>query len=237
VIPSIYAARAVPIFTPQKLLPPDARQGYPLRHLLMSPPRAIVGGAEPDGDDEEIRFVWIDLEMTGLNPDVDRILEIAVVVTGPDLRPLGEVQRVIQQPEHSMEKMSKVVQQMHTRNRLIEECLAATTTMREAERAAMALVVAHCLPGEAFLCGNSVHHDWRFLARHMPRLEQYLHYRQVDVSTIKVLIQAWAPDITYDKEISIHRALPDIHGSIAELRFYCEKVFRADLGQLIREKR
>ena len=128
--------------------------------------------------------------------------------------------------------MSKVVQQMHTRNRLIEECLASTTTMREAERAALALVVEHCLPGEAFLCGNSVHHDWRFLARHMPRLEQYLHYRQVDVSTIKVLVQAWAPDITYEKQVSNHRALPDIHASIAELRFYCEKVFRADLRRL-----
>jgi oligoribonuclease len=198
----------------------------------MSAPRSTAGDANPDELGDEIRFVWIDLEMTGLNPDVDRILEIAVVVTGPDLRPLGEVHRVIGQAEQSMEKMSKVVQQMHTRNRLIEECLASTTTMREAERAALALVVEHCLPGEAFLCGNSVHHDWRFLARHMPRLEQYLHYRQVDVSTIKVLVSAWAPDITYDKQISNHRALPDIHASIAELRFYCEKVFRADLRRL-----
>jgi oligoribonuclease len=198
----------------------------------MSAPRSTAGDANPDELGDEIRFVWIDLEMTGLNPDVDRILEIAVVVTGPDLRPLGEVHRVIGQAEQSMEKMSKVVQQMHTRNRLIEECLASSTTMREAERAALALVVEHCLPGEAFLCGNSVHHDWRFLARHMPRLEQYLHYRQVDVSTIKVLVSAWAPDITYDKQISNHRALPDIHASIAELRFYCEKVFRADLRRL-----
>jgi len=198
----------------------------------MSAPRSTAGDASPDELGDEIRFVWIDLEMTGLNPDVDRILEIAVVVTGPDLRPLGELHRVIGQAEQSMEKMSKVVQQMHTRNRLIEECLASTTTMREAERAALALVVEHCLPGEAFLCGNSVHHDWRFLARHMPRLEQYLHYRQVDVSTIKVLVSAWAPDITYDKQISNHRALPDIHASIAELRFYCEKVFRADLRRL-----
>jgi len=191
-------------------------------------------GDAPGLDDEEIRFVWVDLEMTGLNPDVDRILEIAVVVTGPDLRPLGEMTRVIHQPEHTLEKMSKVVQQIHSKNRLIEEVLAASATLREAEREAMALVVKHCLPGDAFLCGNSVHHDWRFLARHMPRLESYLHYRQVDVSTIKVLVQAWAQDIAYDKEESIHRALPDIHASIAELRFYCEKVFRADLRRLAR---
>jgi oligoribonuclease len=197
----------------------------------MSPPRP-TSDPGPDDESDEIRFVWIDLEMTGLNPDVDRILEIAVVVTGPDLRPLGEVHRVIQQAEFATEKMSKVVQQMHTRNGLVEECLASTITMREAERAALALIVEHCLPGDAFLCGNSVHHDWRFLARHMPRLEQYLHYRQVDVSTIKVLVQAWAPEIQYEKPVSIHRALPDIHGSIAELRFYCERVFRADLTKL-----
>jgi oligoribonuclease len=196
----------------------------------MTSTRSTASSKEADAD--EIRFVWIDLEMTGLNPEVDHILEIAVVVTGPDLRPLGEVHRVIQESEGALEKMSKFVQQMHTKNRLIEECLASTTTLREAERATLALVVQHCLPGEAFLCGNGVHHDWRFLARHMPRLEQYLHYRQVDVSTIKVLVQAWAQNIAYDKEISIHRALPDIHASIAELRFYCEKVFRADLGRL-----
>jgi len=198
----------------------------------MDSPRNIADAPDLDEEGDEIRFVWIDLEMTGLNPDVDRVLEIAVVVTGPDLRPLGEMTRVIHQQEHNLEKMSKVVQQMHTKNHLIEEVLATTTTMREAEREAMALVVKHCLPGDAFLCGNSVHHDWRFLARHMPRLEQYLHYRQVDVSTIKVLVQAWAKDIVYEKEVSIHRALPDVHASIAELRFYCERVFRADLRRL-----
>jgi oligoribonuclease len=123
---------------------------------------------------------------------------------------------------------------MHTRNRLIEEVLDSTTSLREAERLAMALVVEHCLPGQAFLCGNSVHHDWRFLARHMTRLEQYLHYRQVDVSTIKVLVQAWAPDIVYQKQVSNHRALADIHASIDELRFYCQKVFRADLRRFTR---
>jgi oligoribonuclease len=194
--------------------------------------RRTGGSSEIDGDDEEIRFVWIDLEMTGLNPDVDQILEIAVVVTGPDLRQLGEVTRVVHQPEQVMERMSKIVQQMHTRNRLIEEVLSSTVSLREAERAAMALVVKHCLPGQAFLCGNSVHHDWRFLARYMPRLEQYLHYRQVDVSTIKVLVQAWAQNVVYPKEISDHRALADIHASIAELRYYCEKVFRADLSHV-----
>lgn len=183
----------------------------------------------PDGEDEDIRFVWIDLEMTGLNPDVDKILEIAVVVTGPDLKPLGEMTRVIHQPEEVIERMSKVVQRMHTRNGLIEEVLSSTLTAREAERQAMALVVQHCLPGQAFLSGNGVHYDARFLTRYMPRLEQYLHYRQVDVSTIKVLVQTWAPKLSYDKQLSNHRAMADIRASIEELRFYCEKVFKGPI--------
>jgi len=185
------------------------------------------------GGKEEIRFVWIDLEMTGLNPEVDHILEIAVVVTGADLVPLGELTRVVHQSEETLEKMSKVVQRMHTRNGLIKDVLASNISLREAERAAMSLVVEHCLPGEAFLCGNSVHHDWRFLARHMPRLEQYLHYRQVDVSTIKVLVQAWSTALLYEKEVSEHRALGDIQASIAELRYYCEKVFRSPLPAVL----
>jgi oligoribonuclease len=192
--------------------------------------------AAPDGDGEDVRFVWIDLEMTGLNPDVDQILEIAVVVTGPDLRPLGEMSRVVHHPEAVIDHMSKVVRDMHTKNHLLEEVLESKTYLRQAERAAMALVVEHCLPGQAFLCGNSVHHDWRFLVRYMPSLEQYLHYRQVDVSTLKVLVQAWAPGIEYPKERSNHRALADIHASIAELRYYCEKVFRGDPRAIARPR-
>jgi oligoribonuclease len=188
-----------------------------------------------ESDDKDSRFVWIDLEMTGLNPEVDKILEIAVVVTGADLKPLGEVTRVIRHPEETLERMSKVVQRMHSSNGLIKDVLDSTTSLREAERIAMALVVEYCQPGEAFLCGNSVHHDWRFLVRHMPRLEQYLHYRQVDVSTIKVLVEAWAPTIVYDKVRSNHRALEDIHASLAELRYYCEKVFRRNPGKASHE--
>jgi len=199
---------------------------YPLTALENEKPTF----AEPtETGADEIRFVWIDLEMTGLNPEVDQILEIAMVVTGADLVPLGEMTRVVHHSEETLEKMSKVVQRMHTRNGLIKDVLASTTSLREAERAAMALVVEHCLPGEAFLCGNSVHHDWRFLARHMPGLEQYLHYRQVDVSTIKVLVQAWSSTLAYRKEASEHRALGDIHASIDELRYYCETVFRTPL--------
>lgn len=168
--------------------------------------------------------------MTGLNPDVDQILEIAVVVTGVDLKPLAEFTRVIHHAEETVQRMSKVVHRMHSANGLIEDVLASTTTLREAERQAMTIMVEHCLPGAAFLAGNNVHHDWRFLTRHMPRIEQYLHYRQVDVATIKVLAEAWAPGLVLEKPASNHRALADIHDSIAELRYYCEKLFRGSMS-------
>ena len=184
-----------------------------------------------NGDD---RLVWIDLEMTGLNHDVDQILEIAVVVTGADLQPLAEYTRVVHHAEETVQRMSKIVHSMHSANGLIEDVLASTATLREAERSALAVIVEHCLPGAAFLCGNNVHHDWRFLSRHMPRIEQYLHYRQVDVATIKVLAEAWAPSLVMEKEPSNHRALADIHDSIAELRYYCETLFRGGMSAVVR---
>jgi oligoribonuclease len=214
-------------------LDPSAAERYPLAPTMA--PSSNPDTSSPDSgeeDVEDVRFVWIDLEMTGLNPDMDRILEIGVVVTGADLKPLGEMTRVIRQPEHVLERMSKVVRQMHTRNHLLEEVVESTVNLRQAEREAMSLIVQHCLPGQAFLCGNSVHHDWRFLVRYMPSLEQYLHYRQVDVSTVKVLVQAWAKNIAYDKQQSNHRALADVHASIAELRYYCEHAFRGDVGRM-----
>jgi oligoribonuclease len=185
-----------------------------------------------DSHDRDSRFVWLDLEMTGLNPDVDEILEIAVVITGADLKPLGEMTRVIRHPEETLEHMSGVVQRMHSRNGLVKDVLASTTTLREAERIALALLVEHCQPGEAVLCGNGIHYDWRFLVRHMPRLEHYLHYRQIDVSTMRILVETWAPTLVYEGARSDHRALADAHASISELRHYCEKVFRrADEAQ------
>lgn len=195
----------------------------------------LLGIVDLDSPEEDIRFVWIDLEMTGLNPDVDQILEIAVVVTGVDLKPLAEFTRVVHHAEETVQRMSKVVHRMHSANGLIEDVLASTTSLREAERQALAVIVEHCLPGAAFLAGNNVHHDWRFLSRHMPRIEQYLHYRQVDVATIKVLAEAWAPALVMEKPPSNHRALADIHDSIAELRYYCDKLFRGSMSAAVRQ--
>lgn len=195
--------------------------------------RYPFGIVDLDSPEEDIRFVWIDLEMTGLNPDVDQILEIAVVVTGADLKPLAQFTTVVHHAEETVQRMSKVVHRMHSANGLIEDVLASKITLREAERQALAVIVEHCLPGAAFLAGNNVHHDWRFLTRHMPRIEQYLHYRQVDVATIKVLAEAWAPALVTEKPPSNHRALADIHDSIAELRYYCEKLFRGSMSAAV----
>jgi oligoribonuclease len=176
-------------------------------------------------DHDHPRFVWLDLEMTGLNPDVDAILEIAIVVTGADLKPLGEVTRVIGYSEETLEQMSDVVRRMHSSNGLIRDVIESKTTLREAERIALQLVVEHCEPGEAILCGNSIHYDWLFLVRHMPRLEHYLHSRQIDVSTTKLLVEAWAPRLHYDAVRSNHRALEDVHASIREMRYYRDTIF------------
>ena len=179
----------------------------------------------PNSDYADPRFVWLDLEMTGLNPDVDAILEIAIVVTGADLEPLGEVTRVIGYSEETLEQMSDVVRRMHSANGLIRDVIETKTTLREAERIALQLVVEHCEPGEAILCGNSIHYDWLFLVRHMPRLEHYLHSRQIDVSTTKLLVEAWSPGLRYDAVRSNHRALEDVHASIRELRYYRDAIF------------
>jgi oligoribonuclease len=183
-----------------------------------------------------LRLVWIDLEMTGLNAATDHVLEIAAVVTGPDLVPLGEVERVIRQPDDVLERMSARVRRIHTENNLLEEVRASQTTLREAERAVLGMVSRHCPPGEGILSGNSVYHDWRFLVRHMPRLEQHLHFRQIDIGTISVLVSAWYPSVAPPRPATNHRAMSDIRASMEELRFYCREAFRVDVEALARPR-
>jgi oligoribonuclease len=184
-----------------------------------------------------LRLVWIDLEMTGLNAATDHVLEIAAVVTGPDLVPLGEVERVVRQPDDVLERMSARVRRIHTENNLLEEVRASTTTLREAERAVLGVVSRHCPPGEGILSGNSVYHDWRFLVRHMPRLEQHLHFRQIDIGTISVLVSAWYPNVEPPRPATNHRAMSDIRASMEELRFYCREAFRVDLEAFAQARR
>jgi oligoribonuclease len=186
---------------------------------------------------DSLRLVWIDLEMTGLNAATDHILEIAAVVTGADLAPLAEIERVIFQPDDVLERMSARVRRIHTENGLIDEVRASKTSRAEAERGVLATIARHCPPGEGILSGNSVYHDWRFLVRHMPRIEQHLHSRQVDVGTISVLVAAWYPHIEFPRKATNHRAMADIRASLEELRYYCQHAFAVNLAALAPARR
>lgn len=177
---------------------------------------------------DDLKLVWIDLEMTGLDPAVDSILEIAVIVTDAELQPLGQYEAVIHQPDSTLLTMSSFVREMHTKNGLLDRVRAAKTSLQEAGAAALALIKQHCAEGEGVLAGNSIHQDRRFLYRYMPQLEAWLHYRQVDVSSFKVLARAWYPDVPkYGKEDKDHTALADIKESIAELKYYRERIMKS----------
>ena len=176
---------------------------------------------------EELKLVWIDLEMTGLDPAVDSILEIAVIITGPDLQPLGEYEAVIKTSAEQLAKMGDFVRDMHTKNGLLERVKATATTLAEAERAALDLIRRHCPQGEGTLAGNTIYQDRRFLTKYMPQLESWLHYRQVDVSSLKILSRAWYPDTPkFEKPGKDHTALADIRDSIAELQHYHKEFFK-----------
>ncbi|MCT2591082.1 oligoribonuclease [Streptomyces sp. N2-109] len=174
------------------------------------------------------RMVWIDCEMTGLSLIEDAIVEVAALVTDSELNILGEgVDIVIRPPEASLDSMPEVVRAMHTASGLLDE-LDQGTTLADAEAQVLAYVREHAKePGKAPLCGNSVGTDRGFLARDMPALEQHLHYRIVDVSSVKELARRWYPRAYFnspDKQGN-HRALADIRESIAELRYYREAIF------------
>ncbi len=176
-------------------------------------------------------LVWLDLEMTGLDPDESAIIEIGIIITGPDLVPRAEMERVIWQPDEVLGRMEPVVREMHTRNGLLKKVRDSPVSLRVAERDITALVAQHCALGEGILCGNSIHTDRRFLVKYMPMLDRYLHYRQVDVTSIKVLANAWFPDMApLKKTASGHTALADLRASIAELTHYRTHVFRAATG-------
>jgi oligoribonuclease len=172
-------------------------------------------------------FVWLDLEMTGLDPDESAIIEIGVVITGPDLVPRAEMERVIWQPDAALARMEPVVKEMHTRNGLLKRVRESSTSLRVAERDVTALVSQHCALGEGILCGNSIHTDRRFLMKYMPLLDRYLHYRMVDVTSLKVLGNAWFPDmVPLKKTTGGHTALADLRASLAELAHYRAHLFR-----------
>ena len=173
--------------------------------------------------------VWIDCEMTGLDLGKDQLIEIAALVTDGDLNVLGEgVDVVIRAGEDALSGMIDVVTEMHTRSRLIEEVRSSTIDVARAEAMVLDYVKTHVPQAKtAPLAGNSIATDRGFIARDMPALDDYLHYRMIDVSSIKELCRRWYPRIYYgqpEKGLT-HRALADIHESIRELQFYRRAAF------------
>jgi oligoribonuclease len=167
-------------------------------------------------------LVWIDMEMTGLLPDADRIIEIALLVTDPQLALIAEGPvLVVHQPDSVLEAMDSWNRSVHKKSGLVDKVRASTLTEAQAEDAALAFLRQHVPAAASPMCGNSICQDRRFLARWMPRLEGYFHYRNLDVSTLKELVRRWKPEVAkgFAKE-GKHEALADILESIEELKYY-----------------
>ena len=168
------------------------------------------------------RLIWIDLEMTGLRPDTDRILELALIVTDHALEVVAQAPvYVVHQADGVLATMDSWNQATHGRSGLIDKVKAATASESDVESAALAFLREHVPSKASPMCGNSICQDRRFLARFMPELEGWFHYRNLDVSTLKELVRRWKPDLMkgIPKE-GKHEALADIQESIAELRYY-----------------
>ncbi len=202
--------------------------------------RVPVGVGDPGSPRELLliavrdELVWIDCEMTGLDLKTDRLIEIAVLVTDSELNVLGDgIDVVIHAEEDALTSMVDVVTQMHTKSGLIEEVRASTIDLATAETMALDYIRDHVKQAKtAPLAGNSIATDRGFLARDMPKLDDYLHYRMIDVSSIKELCRRWYPRIYFgqpEKGLA-HRALADIHESIRELRYYRQTAFVSPPG-------
>lgn len=174
-------------------------------------------------------LVWVDLEMTGLEPETDVIVEIAIIVTDGKLEQIIEGPNlVIHAPDEILDNMPQIVVDMHKASGLTERVKASTLTVEEAEAEVIAWLNQYVPdPNVAPLAGNSVHADRAFMKKYMPNLEKHVHYRNVDVSTIKELVKRWAPEIAEQEpdKVGNHRALGDIRDSIDQLKFYRQRVF------------
>jgi oligoribonuclease len=174
-------------------------------------------------------LVWIDCEMTGLDLASDALIEVAALVTGPDLTVLGEgVEVVVRTGDEVLAGMIEVVREMHERSGLTEDVRKSVVTLAQAEDMIMEYVTRYVPePRTAPLCGNSIATDRGFLARDMPRLDAHLHYRMIDVSSIKELCRRWYPRVYFGQPTKglAHRALADIRESIRELEYYRRTVF------------
>lgn len=175
----------------------------------------------------EQRFVWCDLEMTGLDTGTNVIIEMGLMITGADLKPIAEYEAAIWQPPEALERMEPFVKDMHTRNGLLERVKKSDISLRIAEREATKLLLQHCDYGEGILCGNSIHTDRSFISKYMPGFDRALHYRMVDVSSLKIITRAWYPTAQGRSKVDAsHTVLSDLRSSIAELAFYQQTFFK-----------
>ena len=167
-------------------------------------------------------LIWLDMEMSGLDPEVCRVLEVAVVITDGDLNTVAEGPvLVIHQSDAVLDAMDQWNKNTHGKSGLIEKVKASTLTEDEASRQMIDFLAIYIAKGVSPLCGNSVHQDRRFMVRYMPKLEAYFHYRNLDVSTLKELAARWAPEVKKSfKKKTLHTALADVHESIDELKHY-----------------
>ena len=178
------------------------------------------------------RLVWVDMEMSGLMPDTDRILEIAMIVTDGDLNIIAEGPvLVVHQEDAALDRMDAWNKGTHGRSGLIDKVKASPLSESEVEAECIAFLKQHVKAGVTPMCGNTIHQDRRFMNRYMPKLEAYFHYRNIDVSTIKELCKRWQPEIAkgFSKK-QAHTALADILESVEELRYYREKLFIPTVG-------
>lgn len=182
-------------------------------------------GKNPSGKN----LVWMDLEMTGLNPEQDEIIEIATLITDPELNIVAEgPDLVLHQPRERFERMDEWNQKQHTKSGLWQQVVESPIDARAASAQTLAFLQEHVEAGSSPLCGNSIWQDRRFLSRYMPDVDRHLHYRIIDVSTIKELAWRWFPDARpYKKALESHRALDDIKESIEELRYYRKSLFHS----------
>ena len=172
-------------------------------------------------------LVWVDMEMTGLDVERHHVLEVAAIVTDGDLNEVDEgIGLVVHQPEDVLALMDEWCVKQHGQSGLTAAVRASRTELAEAEALVLEYLRRHTSERQSPLCGNSVGHDKRFLERWMPEVVQHLHYRIIDVSTVKELALRWYPDLKRFPKGEAHRALDDIRESIAELRYYREQVFR-----------
>ena len=172
-------------------------------------------------------LVWIDMEMTGLDPETCKVLEIATIVTDAQLNVLAEGPVIaVHQPDSILDTMDEWCTRVHGNSGLTARCRESKVDEAEAARQTIAFLSDHVDAGKSPLCGNTIGQDRRFMVKYMPELEEYFHYRSIDVSTIKELAKRWQPEVLdgFEKK-GVHLALDDIRESIEELRYYREKVF------------